>query len=130
MGTPLLVCRLEDLENNQPCCFRLQNVDVFVVRHGETVYALQNRCGHMSAALSRGDYTDGLIVCPLHGAAFRVETGEVEWNAIIPPPISEYIHSENPRIRKFGELIEGAETLPIKVFPVTIQGSDVYVTLK
>ncbi len=129
MTTPLLACQLEDLENDQPRCFRLQDMDVLIVRHADQVYAVQNRCGHMSAALHRGEYTDNLIVCPLHGAGFRIETGEVEWTAIIPPPISEYIHSENARIRKFGELIEGAETRPIQTFPVEVKGNDVYVTV-
>lgn len=100
-----------------------------VVRDAGRVFAVQNRCGHMSAALHRGDYTDGLIVCPLHGAAFRVETGEVEWPAILPPPMSEYSRSESPRIRTFGNLIEAIETKPIQAYPISVENDDVFVTL-
>jgi len=122
-----LACTLSDLPDKQMRCYRLNNTDVLLVRDGEHVYAVQNRCGHAGAALHRGEYTDHLVVCPLHGAAFRIETGAVEWVAILPPPLSDYIHSDNARIHKFGELLEGIETLPIRKFAVEVRGADVYV---
>ncbi len=128
MEKQLLVCPLAELINDQPRCFRIENIDLLVVRHGDSVRAVQNRCGHAGAALHLGDYTDGLIVCPLHGAAFQVESGAVEWTAIIPPPMAEYIHSENARIRKFGELLQAIETLPLKTYPVTVKDEAVYVS--
>lgn len=115
------VCKLQDLQPNKPRCFRVEGVDIFVVRTEEGVFAIQNRCGHMGAPLHQGDYTDGLVVCGLHGAGFRVTDGGVEWEAILPPPISDYSTSNNPRIRHFGELIEAVETLPIKSYPVRVQ---------
>lgn len=123
------VCRLDELPPQQTRCFSVAGVDVMVVRDGERIFAVQNRCGHMNAALHRGEYTDGLIVCPLHGAAFRVETGEVEWPAILPPPMSEYSRSESPRIRTFGSLIEGIVTLPVKAYPVSVEGDNVLIVL-
>ena len=124
------ICKVGDLEPGRPRCFRVHNVDVFVVLYGEKIYALQNRCGHMAAALHHGDFTDGLIVCPLHGAAFRVESGAVEWTAILPPPMSEWVTSDNPRLHRFGQLIDAIETLPIKAFPVIIDGDDVLINLQ
>lgn len=129
MTAPILACTLADLPNAQMRCFRLDLTDVLIVRDGDRVIALQNRCGHAGAPLHRGEFTDGLIVCPLHGAAFRVETGAVEWTAILPPPLSEYIHSDNARLHKFGELLEAIETLPIAAYPVEIRGDMVFVTL-
>ncbi len=129
MGKLVRVCHVEELEHNQPRCYRVENTDIFMVRHWANIYALENRCGHAGAPLHRGEYTDGLIVCALHGAAYRVESGEVEWEAILPPPMSEYSKSENPRIRLFGELMEAIETLPIQSFPVIVQEDEVYITL-
>ena len=126
---PVRVCSVEELDHDKPCCFRVNNVDVFVVRHWANIYAIENRCGHAGAPLHRGEYTDGLIVCALHGAAYRVETGEVEWTAILPPPMSDYSSSDNPRIRLFGELMEAVETLPVRRFPVTVEGDDVYILM-
>src|ERR1700681_2198743 len=113
MNQPLRLCNINDLEHDRPRCFRVEGIDIFVVRHWDRIYALQNRCGHAGAALHRGTYTDGLIVCPLHGAAYRVEDGSIECPSILPPPMSEYSSSDNARIREFGELMEGVETLPI-----------------
>lgn len=129
MEQEFLVCPVDELEHDKPRCYRVNNRDIFIVRHWEHIYALENRCGHMGAALHRGEYTDGLIVCPLHGAAYQVATGEKEWDAILPPPMSEYSRSENARIRQFGELMEETETLPIQAFRVRIQGDEVYITL-
>lgn len=126
---PVRVCHVEELDHDRPRCYRVNNVDVFIVRHWATIYAIENRCGHAGAPLHRGEYTDGLIVCALHGAAFRVETGEVEWAAILPPPMSEYSSSDNPRLRLFGELMEAIETLPVKRFPVTVEGDEVYILM-
>lgn len=118
------VCHVDELDHDKPRCFRVNDVDIFVVRHWADIYALENRCGHMGAALHRGEYTDGLIVCGLHGAAYDVATGQKEWDAILPPPMAQYSSSDNPRLREFGELIEGVETLDIKRFPVTIDEND------
>lgn len=129
MSREIFACTLADLPDRQMRCFRIENLNVLLVRDGDQVHAVQNRCGHMAAALHLGEYTDGIVVCPLHGAAFVVATGAVEWNAILPPPMSEYIHSENPRLHKFGELLEAIETLPIAAYPVTVRDGDVFVTL-
>lgn len=130
MSENFLACHVDELEHDQPRCFRVNEVDVFVVRHWAEIYVIENRCGHAAAPLHRGEYTDGLIVCPLHGAAFRVDTGEVEWDAILPPPMAQYKFSDNDRIREFGELLDGIETLPVKSFPVKIDGDNVYIVMK
>ena len=124
------VCKISDLEPGKPRCYRVHGIDVFVVLYADKIYALQNRCGHMAAALHHGDFTDGLIVCPLHGAAFRVESGAVEWNAILPPPMSEWVTSDNPRLHHFGELIDAIETRAIKSYSVVIDGDDVLIDLQ
>ncbi|NJL96168.1 MAG: hypothetical protein HC915_21775 [Anaerolineae bacterium] len=59
-----------------------------------------------------------------------MEDGAVEWEAILPPPMSDYASSENPRLRQFGELLEQIETLPVLTFPVEVREDDqVYVDL-
>ncbi len=134
MQNQVYLCPLAELDPDRPRRFRVENAgrftDIFVALHDTTVYALQNRCGHASAALHLGECTDGLIVCPLHGAAFRLDTGAVEWPAIIPPPMGIYRFSDDPRLRKFGELLEAIETLPIQTYPVTIRDGNVYITLE
>jgi nitrite reductase/ring-hydroxylating ferredoxin subunit len=124
------VCHVDELEHDQPRCYRVNGRDIFIVRHWAEIYALDNRCGHMGGALHHGEYTDGLIVCALHGAAFDVRSGVVEWDAILPPPMSEYSSSDNPRIRQFGELTEAVETLPVRSYPVKVEDDEVSITMR
>ncbi len=129
MTQRIRVCHVEELAHDVPRCFRVQEQDIFIVRHWEQIFALENRCGHMGAALHRGEYTDGLIICPLHGAAYDVATGQKAWDAILPPPMSDYSRSENPRIRQFGELMEEIATLSLQAFSVSVEDDIVYITL-
>ncbi len=50
---------------------------VVVVRSGERVYALEDRCSHEDFPLSAGevDLDAGEIECARHGALFRLEDG-------------------------------------------------------
>ena len=35
-------------------------------------------CTHAMVSLSQGEVEDGMIICPLHGGAFDIQTGEVK----------------------------------------------------
>ncbi|MFP4321439.1 MAG: Rieske (2Fe-2S) protein [Anaerolineales bacterium] len=123
------VCQLDDLPPDQPRCFRVAERDILLVNYKDVIHAVDNRCGHMSAALHKGTFTDGLIVCGLHGAGYDVATGHKEWDAIIPPPMASYRHSDDPRLQTFGELIESVETRDIARHKTHIDHGTVYVTL-
>jgi len=53
---------------------------VAVVRIGDDVYAIGDRCSHQDISLSEGDVLcdDKQIECWKHGSAFSLETGEPE----------------------------------------------------
>jgi len=79
------------LAPGQPTSCRLQDgTAVCLVRAGDAVYALEDRCSHAEFPISDGDMVDDLVLeCPLHGAQFDVRTGE----ALEPPaeaPIPSY----------------------------------------
>ncbi|WP_432558086.1 non-heme iron oxygenase ferredoxin subunit [Granulicoccus sp. GXG6511] len=51
--------------------------DVVLVRtEAGEFYALDNTCSHALASLAEGWVEDDCIECPLHAAAFSLETGE------------------------------------------------------
>jgi nitrite reductase/ring-hydroxylating ferredoxin subunit/uncharacterized membrane protein len=54
-------------------------VPVFVLRRGNTVTVLSDRCPHLSAPLHEGDIVesdgDTRVICPWHGSEFRVADG-------------------------------------------------------
>lgn len=48
-----------------------------LVRIGDDVYVLDDRCSHADASLAEGDVDpdEGTLECPLHGAAFGLGDG-------------------------------------------------------
>jgi nitrite reductase/ring-hydroxylating ferredoxin subunit len=66
----------------------LGDVPVVVVRDGDRVHALADRCSHLSGPLSGGSYRDGCLSCPWHGSTFRVADGTIARGpATAPQPI-------------------------------------------
>jgi nitrite reductase/ring-hydroxylating ferredoxin subunit len=57
--------------------FEIAGREVVVCRTREGIYALDNTCTHAEARMCEGSLKGSRIVCPLHGAAFDVRTGNV-----------------------------------------------------
>ena len=70
---------LEDLPDAAPAKRTVEGVDLLVVRRGQHVDVLANKCSHLSGPLSDGEFTvesgQGCIVCPWHGSTFRLSDG-------------------------------------------------------
>lgn len=49
---------------------------VLVVSDGTGFFAYNDVCSHQAARLSTGRVRRGSIMCPLHGARFKIENGE------------------------------------------------------
>ena len=71
------VMRAEDLGDGRPTKVEAGGVAVLVVRSGESVFALSDRCSHLSGPLHEGRLDGDCIVCPWHGSAFRLRDGSV-----------------------------------------------------
>lgn len=73
--------RLDDLPDGRPTRRTIEGVDLLVVRRGQHVDVLSDRCSHLSGPLSDGSFTvekgQGCIVCPWHGSTFRLSDGAV-----------------------------------------------------
>lgn len=71
---------------------------VVVVRCGEQLYAVEDRCTHDGEPLGGAEVEDCQIICPRHGAHFCLRTGD----ALTPPayePLRKYdVRQENGRI--------------------------------
>ena len=76
------------LDSRRPAKRMLGDVPVVVVRDGEDIHVLADRCSHLSGPLSDGDYHDGCLTCPWHGSTFRVRDGRVAHGpATAPQPV-------------------------------------------
>ena len=71
------ICALSELVDGAAANFEVGRNTVAVVRIGERVYAIGNRCSHADIALSDGevDCDTKELECPRHGSAF---SGAVE----------------------------------------------------
>lgn len=93
-------CALSELADDKPLGVEIDDVDVVLVRQGDTVHALRDECSHAELALSEGEVTRKGIECWLHGSCFDLRTG-----APSALPATE----------------------PVAVYPVEIRDGDVYV---
>jgi nitrite reductase/ring-hydroxylating ferredoxin subunit/uncharacterized membrane protein len=68
---------VDALSDGNPVRVLLGEVPVLAIRDAERVYALADKCAHMSGPLSEGRIADGRVTCPWHGSEFRLGDGTV-----------------------------------------------------
>ncbi len=76
--TSVVVARFDDLAPDSVTRVEVDGVAVCLVRMGDDLYALADRCSHAEVALSAGDLDldERAIECPKHGSAFALASGE------------------------------------------------------
>jgi 3-phenylpropionate/trans-cinnamate dioxygenase ferredoxin subunit len=83
---------LADLPEGKALRVEIGEVAVALVRIGDDVYAIGDRCSHQDISLSEGDVDcdDKLLECWKHGSSFSLETGEpMSLPATKPVPVYE-----------------------------------------
>ncbi len=97
------VCHVGDLAPNTAAQAEVDGVIVAMVRDGDGGYhAINDRCTHADVSLSEGEVDGCTLECWLHGSRFDVRTGDPSG-----PPA----------------------TIPVAVYPVKIDGDDVFVSV-
>ena len=76
--SPVRLCALDDLVDGGARRFEVDGRDLAVVRLGERVYVIGDRCSHADVSLSGGEVDEGActLECPKHGSEFDLRTGE------------------------------------------------------
>jgi 3-phenylpropionate/trans-cinnamate dioxygenase ferredoxin component len=76
--TATTLCRLDELAPNSARRFDVGRARIAVVRIGDDVYALGDRCTHANISLAEGevDPEERTLECWKHGSEFSLETGE------------------------------------------------------
>ena len=96
-------CALSDLPADGALGVEVSGQPVCVVRTGGEVYALRDVCSHEEVPLSEGEIYDHTVECWLHGSCFDLRTGQ-------PTGLPA--------------------TEPVPVYPVKIEGDEVYVAIR
>lgn len=71
---------LDQVPEGRPVRVEVHGTAVLLVRAGERLLAIDNRCSHQGAPLHRGTVRLGslnLVTCPAHGSKFNLENGAV-----------------------------------------------------
>jgi 3-phenylpropionate/trans-cinnamate dioxygenase ferredoxin subunit len=101
--TLVRLASLSDLEPDRALRVELDDDEaIALIRAQDRVFALHDNCSHEDYPLSEGWVEDGQIECALHGSRFDLATGEPD----LPPAV-----------------------VPIRTYPVKVEGDDVLVDL-
>jgi nitrite reductase/ring-hydroxylating ferredoxin subunit len=93
-GSRVHLCALDDLEDGGVRQFLVGDRELAVVRLGDSVYALGDRCSHQDVSLSGGEVDEDTMTleCPKHGSGFSLETGEaLALPATRPVPVYDVV---------------------------------------
>ena len=96
-------CALSDLPAEGVIGVEVGGEPVAVARVAGEVFAVRDVCSHAEVPLCEGEVYDHTVECWLHGSCFDLRTGQPTG-----PPA----------------------TVPVPVYPVKIEGDDVYVAVK
>lgn len=86
------------LEDRKPAYAIAGEVDLVVVREGESVHVLYGRCLHRGALLADGFVRGRNLICPLHNWDYRLESG-----------VSAYDNGH--ALQRFSAWVEGGEVV-------------------
>jgi nitrite reductase/ring-hydroxylating ferredoxin subunit len=98
----LRACQVAELGEGEARRVELEGVPICVVRTEGEVHAVSDVCSHADVSLAEGEIDGLTIECWLHGSRFDLVTGH-------PTGLPA--------------------TRPVPVYPVKIEGDDVYVSL-
>ena len=65
------------LSESQPTRVVVDDTPVLLLREGESIYAIHDRCAHRGCSLSDGEVKGDEIVCGCHGSRFSLRDGAV-----------------------------------------------------
>ncbi len=96
-------CKIDQLKPGEAIRLNL-DPPIAVYRLDDGFYATADNCTHAQSSLSAGDIDleDCTVECPYHGSAFDIRTGR----ALSPPA-----------------------NIPLKTYPVKIEGDEVFVDI-
>jgi 3-phenylpropionate/trans-cinnamate dioxygenase ferredoxin component len=95
------VAVVADIPDGAMKCVAVDGERVVLAHVDGRFYAINDKCGHRNAPLSRGRLTGHIVECPLHFAQFDVTTGK-----LVDGPISADVPSYQVRVEDGSVLVK------------------------
>ena len=86
------------LPERRPLRVVVGDTPVLLVRDGELIYAIHDRCSHRGCSLSEGDLEGTEIVCGCHGSRFDLRTGALRGGPATSAQPSFQVRVEDGRV--------------------------------
>jgi len=77
MPTFVKVTRIGDLAPGQAKRVEIAGRSLAIFNLDGRYHAIDDTCNHRGGPLSEGRVEEGVVICPWHGAKFRIATGEL-----------------------------------------------------
>jgi nitrite reductase/ring-hydroxylating ferredoxin subunit len=116
------VADFDTMPDGKAHCVKTCGVSLVLIRQGDSVRALENKCPHIGLPIGKGKIENGEIVCPFHGSRFSIETGEnTDWvSAVAGMKIPVWTR---------GLLAFGKKPQPVRTFAAHVEDGGVFVEL-
>lgn len=94
------------------------------------IYAIERRCGHMSAPLDMGTLNGYILTCPMHHSQFDITSGEA-LSEPVPRDFGDEVPPKNMGIylQNIAMLMSHIKTCDIEMYPVKVEGDSIKVDL-
>ena len=86
------------LADRRPLRVVVDDTPVLLLRDGEEIYAIHDRCSHRGCSLSDGDLEGDEIVCACHGSRFSVRDGSLKHGPATAAQPAFQVRRHNDRI--------------------------------
>jgi len=110
------VARLDEIEEGGMKHIEAADREILLANVGGRIYAIDDRCGHMSAPLSMGKLAGKIVECPLHGARYDVTTGRCVRTAQM-----QGLEAKILAVTKYGRLVDAIRTYRRDTFKVVVE---------
>ena len=71
------LCNISDFPADGRNSFKIEENDIAVFKIDDKYYGISRKCTHMRGNLAKGKLDGKNVICPLHGARYDLESGEL-----------------------------------------------------
>jgi nitrite reductase/ring-hydroxylating ferredoxin subunit len=83
------------LPKGRPARVVVDDTPVLVLRRGQEIFAIHDRCSHRGCSLSEGELEGDDVVCACHGSRFDIRTGALKQGPATAPQPAFQVRVEN-----------------------------------